>query len=484
MAQKNSYSMEDIPANDPASRAQSGGHLNWKFSQCFGEKAAVDDLTDADILSAVEFDATGEYLATGDKGGRVVIFQQSDVSKSNPKALVEYNFHTEFQSHEPEFDYLKSLEIEEKINAIRWCRPACNALFLLTTNDKTIKLWKVHSRKLMNISDLNLPNDAVANGGGSVDQNMDLDADGGETRVAATHPPRPSKALTHLKVPKTNRTGGSATLASPRRVFANAHAYHINSISPNSDGVSFLSADDLRINLWHMDHTDQSFNVVDMKPENMEELTEVITAASFHPSSCNTFMYSSSRGSIKLGDMRQAALCDEHAKIFDCVSDEQDKSFFSEIIASISDVQFSYDGRYIFARDYLTLKIWDVRKERKPTKVIHIHDKLHSKLCDLYENDCIFDKFQCTVDRTGQYLATGSYHSVFHVYEKNGETESMIECSKDVQPVNLHQGSSSSSYLPIESIDFGKKALHLSWHPKKNAVAVAGLNNLYIYSAT
>ena len=83
--------------------------------------------------------------------------------------------------------------------------------------------------------------------------------------IQIQHPPRPNKPITRLKVPKSNSTGTSATLASPRRIFANAHAYHINSISPNSDGVSFLSADDLRINLWHMDYTDQSFNVVDMK---------------------------------------------------------------------------------------------------------------------------------------------------------------------------------------------------------------------------
>jgi serine/threonine-protein phosphatase 2A regulatory subunit B len=46
----------------------------------------------------------------------------------------------------------------------------------------------------------------------------------------------------------------------------------------------------------------------------MEELTEVITSASFHPVSCNIFMYSSSRGSIKMGDMRASALCDKHSK--------------------------------------------------------------------------------------------------------------------------------------------------------------------------
>lgn len=30
----------------------------------------------ADIISTVEFNSTGELLATGDKGGRVVVFQR------------------------------------------------------------------------------------------------------------------------------------------------------------------------------------------------------------------------------------------------------------------------------------------------------------------------------------------------------------------------------------------------------------------------
>ena len=34
-----------------------------------------DDVTEADIISCVEFNQDGELLATGDKGGRVVIFQ-------------------------------------------------------------------------------------------------------------------------------------------------------------------------------------------------------------------------------------------------------------------------------------------------------------------------------------------------------------------------------------------------------------------------
>ena len=46
----------------------------------------------------------------------------------------------------------------------------------------------------------------------------------------------------------------------------------------------------------------------------MEELTEVITAAEFHPLECNIFAYSSSKGTVRLCDMRKAALCDRHSK--------------------------------------------------------------------------------------------------------------------------------------------------------------------------
>lgn len=35
-------------------------------------------ISKADIISTVEFDHTGDYLATGDKGGRVVLFERNE----------------------------------------------------------------------------------------------------------------------------------------------------------------------------------------------------------------------------------------------------------------------------------------------------------------------------------------------------------------------------------------------------------------------
>lgn len=43
--------------------------------------------------------------------------------------------------------------------------------------------------------------------------------------------------------------------------------------------------------------------------------------------------------------------------VFEEPEDPSTRSFFSEIIASISDVKFSHSGRYILSRDYLTVKV-------------------------------------------------------------------------------------------------------------------------------
>lgn len=66
-------------------------------------------------------------------------------------------------------------------------------------------------------------------------------------------------------------------------------------------------------------------------------------------------------------------------------------------------MKFSPDGQFVVSRDYLTMKIWDSRMERQPFKLIKFHNHLIPKLCDLYENDCIFDKFECAWSGNSMY---------------------------------------------------------------------------------
>ncbi|KAL5152468.1 Serine/threonine protein phosphatase 2A regulatory subunit B beta isoform [Glycine soja] len=474
--------------------------LEWKFSQVFGERTAGEEVQEVDIISAIEFDKSGDHLATGDRGGRVVLFERTDTKdhggSSRDLERVDYSigrhpefrYKTEFQSHEPEFDYLKSLEIEEKINKIRWCQIANGALFLLSTNDKTIKFWKVQEKKVKKISEMNVdPSKSMGNGSIASSSNSSSSrpylANGGSPdryNYISNDFSFPPGGIPSLRLPMVS-SHETSLVARCRRVYAHAHDYHINSISNNSDGETFISADDLRINLWNLEISNQSFNIVDVKPANMEDLTEVITSAEFHPTHCNTLAYSSSKGSIRLVDLRQSALCDSHAKLFEEQEAPGSRSFFTEIIASISDIKFGKDGRYILSRDYMTLK-----------------------LCDLYENDSIFDKFECCLSGDGLRLATGSYSNLFRVFGcAPGSAEATtLEASKNpmrrlVPTPSRPSRSLGNSITRVvrrgaetpgvdangNSFDFTTKLLHLAWHPSENSIACAAANSLYMYYA-
>ncbi|MBA0623090.1 hypothetical protein Godav_008580 [Gossypium davidsonii] len=393
----------------------------------------LEHFNSIDIISAIEFDKTGDHLATGDRGGRVVLFERTDTKDHGvPRRDLErmeypigrhpeFRYKTEFQSHEPE----------------------------------------VQEKKVKKISDMNLdPSKAVGNGSiASSSTPKHCLANGGSPDRSYNYLGNdfsfPPGGLPSLRLPVVT-SQETNLVARCRRVYAHAHDYHINSVSNNRlplqaqqylktknpmvdclsclrDGETFISADDLRINLWNLEISNQSFNIVDVKPANMEDLTEVITSAEFHPTHCNTLAYSSSKGSIRVIDLRQSALCDSHAKLFEEPEAPGSRSFFTEIIASISDIKFARDGRYILSRDYMTLKLWDINMDSGPVATFQVHEYLRPKLCDLYENDSIFDKFECCLSGDGLRVATGSYSNLFRVFGcAPGSTEATtLEASKN-----------------------------------------------------
>ena len=60
---------------------------------------------------------TGEFIAAATRLGKISVYQQNpdeELRCNDP-----YRGYCTFQSHTAEFDYLKSLEIEERINSVR-----------------------------------------------------------------------------------------------------------------------------------------------------------------------------------------------------------------------------------------------------------------------------------------------------------------------------------------------------------------------------
>ncbi|MEQ2162310.1 Serine/threonine-protein phosphatase 2A 55 kDa regulatory subunit B alpha isoform, partial [Goodea atripinnis] len=159
------------------------------------------------------------------------------------------------------------------------------------------------------------------------------------------------------------------------------------------------------------------------------------------------------------------------------------------IISSISDVKFSHNGRYMMTRDYLSVKIWDLNMENRPVETYQVHEYLRSKLCSLYENDCIFDKFECCWNGNDSVVMTGSYNNFFRMFDRGQRRDATLEASREnSKPLQVLKprkvctgGKRKKDEISVDSLDFNKKILHTAWHPQDNIIAVATINNLYIF---
>ena len=97
----------------------------------------------------------------------------------------------------------------------------------------------------------------------------------------------------------------------------------------------------------------------------VEELTEVLTAARFHPVHCHTLAYGTSKGSVCVADTRTRALCDgpggaRRLQTFGAPPmpcQQGSDALFGEMLGAVSDLRYSLDGRFLIARDYMSVKV-------------------------------------------------------------------------------------------------------------------------------
>jgi serine/threonine-protein phosphatase 2A regulatory subunit B len=158
-------------------------------------------------------------------------------------------------------------------------------------------------------------------------------------------------------------------------------------------------------------------------------------------------------------------------------------SVYSDIMNSISDAVFSADGRFIVSRDYLSVNVWDIRVESRPAETIQVHEHLRGHLPEVYDNDCIFDKFECAVSSDTSCIVTGSYNDLFHVYNRRDKTDTCVEAATDGAQSLLSLSPSEGRHAMEvgRAIDFEKKALHVAMCPAKGTLAVAAGSKLGLY---
>jgi serine/threonine-protein phosphatase 2A regulatory subunit B len=622
----------------------------WDFAQSFGDDLYGDDDND-DRVTALSFHPTGRYLAIGDKAGRVSVIRQTPESAAalarttaqkgrggatngtfggvtgfggmgmglnglNDRPahvpLLEYSFLLEFESHQPDFDTLRSLEMEPHISALEWLDAntyqhrygtagdngtADRFPQILTANDSTVKLYRIGGRPPETKRSFGA---FVTNQHKQQQQHMLRQIPKGITRRSSSSSGRRYSYSRSGSRRRTGNNNGDDELeyynntdpaATPvreeveddeavddepldeppplvtsklRTNYSNAHRFNIHSLSANMDGATFLSADELRINVWHLDRPESCLTMADLCDPSLGEHEahrhqgELITVARFPPAECNVLMYGSSKGVLRLGDMRESPLLDAgmclelrhtpeaspHSRLR--TEDGLEVVQWTDITHSILDARFSPCGRYILARDYLTLRLWDRRHSRAPIHQAAVNPSLGSDaaLQRALDKQAIFDKFQCALSNDGLHFLTGSYSNCFSVHnmlsrrsvtlraddregglsvaneyftytDGNVGTEppnfngtapppAAVAAAAAVGDVSSPAGAgaaggtdgvggvalppppSASSFFrdrPSRRPKFREKMLHCAWHPTLDAVAVAGLYKLFVYQA-
>mmetsp|Transcript_33264 Transcript_33264/g.29146 ORF Transcript_33264/g.29146 Transcript_33264/m.29146 type:complete len:627 (+) Transcript_33264:42-1922(+) len=493
--------------------------------------------SEQDQITSIEYSRDGEHLAVGDRGGRIWIYSTNDGrNKCKPKPFsafikkydddykinpshgnggggdedeedddikdsirkteeslsssllnrgLVYDFYGQFQSHQPEFDYLKSLEIEEKINCISWCRCANNSLSLLACNDKTIKLWKVFEKSMYRQSGSSFHKKFKTEHAlkeENEDDGMNRDGFNG------------------VKLPSIE-CDDIITAAISRRVYQNGHKFHIHSLDVNCDCETFISADDLRINLWHFESPNSSFNLCDLKPDSMENLTNTITSAILHPRHCNYMAYTTSQSQICFCDMRQNCQIKNNNTEF---TDNYDKSqavimngnnsyqfastkvfqyqqplihrdFFTDLASYISGVTFTNDGNSMIVRDYFNSYIWDIRNNKHPVRILPIHPYFANDMKHLYESDLLFDKFEIVSSPNSMSVATGTYNNSFII--SNWETQKIQKCVLNPNHVVAFQNKLKKNQKKLKKLKKLKKQQQLKAAQQQQQAAQLGILN-------
>lgn len=206
-------------------------------------------------------------------------------------------------------------------------------------------------------------------------------------------------------------------------------ANSIQALSISADGETFLSVEDLQVFWWSFEAADttKATCIADLRPPSgaLDEVEELVTAASFHPTHSSLFMLSRSSGVLNIGDLRDPPSREQRQyAITTQVTPQQNPAScpaYDEILCSISAAAF-LSPDHVITRDYLSLKLWDLRKPDMPYAMTPVMNYVARYLDPLYENDSIFDRFPVAVDEVSGTVVTGLYDGAVAVWQPLSST--------------------------------------------------------------
>jgi serine/threonine-protein phosphatase 2A regulatory subunit B len=461
-----------MTSSDETSVSQNGKKetlniLEWRFNQFLGEKMRSDEFYEEEnqgyIISTMKMTDKSEHLIIGDKGGRIIIFKKDGNGHHN-----KLSYFFEYSAFEKDFDVHKSTEYSEIVRSVDILPYIYNdKIDILSCGYRTIKLHRVHNKKIKFFSN--------EKGGSGC-----------------------------LKVPKLKTTKDEVS-SKLRRTITLTNSSELNNISVNRTVPNqFIACSDTKVSLFDLEHTNTAFELFDLENQNEEDtssVSESITVSKVNKYNPNVFGLGTTFGNIKVCDFRTTS---DYMKVNTSYLDEFNnilksgfnlsKTLFSYQIMSVHDLEFV--SEYMLAtRHYLSLNIWDIRMDNSPMNKFLVYEPVIPRLSYLYKNNFLQnDKFQISVSNDGNYILTGDYNNMFHVFDVKQRLNTQCtldESSERNSNTNIIRkiNSKGSCYYKKDdpsytNIDFESKIFKHCYSPSENWIILAQQNCLYSYSGS
>lgn len=400
--------------------------MKLTYIASFGDHIPLSQFKPDDTISVLSFHQDGQFLASGDHAGRVVIFQLIEPKSSNGKPTVQ--FVTQVHAHKPWFDYFRSELVEPKINSLKWVRSvSANPLFL-TCNSHDAKIWRLS-----------------------------------QTSKANWNPFHPtSENLEEIVLP-TPRQNEIKYTAKCLNTFTDYHTEYLVDLQTMTDQTSFVMIDVGCVKLWDIERSIPSVTLYQFQQQSE------LTSSAYSPHHPSSIIVSDDCGIVRLLDMRNQAEDLTPSQTFK-IADNLDHALDGcEYICSIN---CSSDGNYIVARTFCEAQVWDIRKSDKPvisTQIQWFGDQMDWMLSDEYNKDC----FRSSITSKGK-VVTGCYSADFVTWDFASNNQKKHQAISNRTPVKP----------PEAGKDLTKRVTAAEAHPTKEIVAVVSTAALFVYSET
>lgn len=86
------------------------------------------------------------------------------------------------------------------------------------------------------------------------------------------------------------------------------------------------------------------------------------------------------------------------------------------------------------------------------------------------------------------HVLSGSYNNYFHIYDKEATTDIVLQADKSAfkaKKIGAGGAKAGAASMKLggpgqdtENLDFSKRIMHASWHPREDTIAIAATNNV------